>query len=63
MERFYNLSFAQQNIWNVENFISNTSINNIAATLKFSEEIDLFLLEKAVNLVLKKTMRFALKLQ
>ncbi|HOJ78542.1 MAG TPA: hypothetical protein PLZ08_10820 [Bacillota bacterium] len=54
MERFYNLSFAQQNIWNVENFISNTSINNIAATLKFSEEIDLFLLEKAVNLVLKK---------
>ena len=61
MERFYNLSFAQQNIWNVENFISNTSINNIAATLKFSEEIDLFLLEKAVNLVLKKNDALRIK--
>lgn len=58
MKLFYSLTDAQKAIWNVENFIPNTSINNITASLRFKEEVDFKLLEKAINLLIKKTMRF-----
>ncbi|HBE79609.1 MAG TPA: hypothetical protein DDW65_17805 [Firmicutes bacterium] len=58
MEKNYFLTHAQKAIWNVENFVPNTSINNIAAILRFKQEINFKLLEQAVNLVIKKTMPF-----
>lgn len=63
MKKTYPLSYAQKVIWEVENFIPNTSINTITGTLRFKEEFELSLLEKAVNLLLKKTMRFEFDLE
>ncbi len=57
MKIYYPLTYAQKLIWNVEKFVFNTSINNIAATLLFSEDIDFNILEQAINLLVKKTMR------
>ena len=58
MKKFYPLTYAQKAIWNIENFAPNTSINNIAGTLRFKEELDFRLLEQGFNLMLKKTMPF-----
>lgn len=58
MIRFYPLNSAQKGIWNIEKVWPNTSINNVAATLRFSERIDFKLLEAAINILIKKTMHF-----
>lgn len=58
MIKFYPLTYVQNTIWEVENFVSTTNINNITGTLIFKEILDFELLEKAVNLLVKKTMRF-----
>jgi hypothetical protein len=58
MKKFYSLTYAQKAIWSVENFIPNTSINNITGTLRFKEELNFILLEQAVNSLIKKTMQF-----
>lgn len=55
MMKYYPLTYAQSAIWNVEKFVSNTSINNNAGTLLFNEELDFKVLEQAFNLVIKKT--------
>ena len=63
MKKYYYLTNAQKAIWNVENFVPNTSINNNAGTLLFKEDLDFKVLEQAFNLVIKKTMlcEFVLK--
>jgi hypothetical protein len=58
MEKIFSLTYAQKAIWNIENFAANTSINNIAGTLRFKEELDFGLLEQGFNLMIKKTMPF-----
>lgn len=63
MTKFYSLTYIQRAIWNVEKFASNTSINNITGTLRFKEELSFPLLEQAVNLLIKKMMRFELVLK
>jgi hypothetical protein len=55
MMNYYPLTYAQRAIWNVEKFVSNTSINNNAGTLLFNEELDFKVLEQAFNVVIKKT--------
>lgn len=56
MGKFYPFTYAQKAIWNVEKYAPYTSINNIAASLLFEEDMDLKLLEGAINILLKKTM-------
>lgn len=58
MTNYYPLSYAQNAIWSIEKFASNTSINIIAGTLRFKEKLDFRLLEEGFNLMLKKTMVF-----
>lgn len=48
----------QKVIWKIERFAPNTSINNIAGTLRFKEAIDFNLLQQAINLLVKKTMHY-----
>lgn len=63
--KYYPLTYAQRAIWNVEKFVSNTSINNNAGALLFNEELDFKVLEQAFNVVIKKTTlcEFVLKLK
>lgn len=58
MTKFYPLTYAQKGIWNIENFHPNTNINIIAGTLQFSEELNFELLEKAINILVKKTTHY-----
>lgn len=63
MKDYYPLTFAQKAIWNVENLATNKSINNIFGTIHFKERINRDLLEKSINLLLKKNLRFGLNLE
>jgi hypothetical protein len=56
--KFYPLTYVQNTIWEIENFVPNININNITGTLLFKEKLDFKLLEKAVNILVKKTIRF-----
>lgn len=56
MRKFYPLSFAQKVIWEIEDYIPDICINNITGTLRFKEELDYKLLEKAINILEKKTL-------
>lgn len=58
MKKHYPLSYSQKVIWNVEKYAPNTSINNIIGTLYFNEKLNFNLLEKAINLLLKKKIQF-----
>lgn len=58
MIKYYPLTYVQKVIWDIENLIPNTSINNIAGTLRFNEVLDVELLKKAVNMLVKKTMHY-----
>lgn len=65
MQTLYPLTYAQKNIWNIEKYFPNTSINNITGTLRFKEELDFKILEQAINLLIKKndTLRIQLSIQ
>lgn len=58
MIKFYPLTYVQKVIWDIENLIPNTSINNIVGILRFNEVLDVELLKKAVNILIKKTMHY-----
>ena len=53
MNRIYELTDQQKNVWNSEMFYSGTNINNIGGYLLIKEKVDLKLLEKAANLYVK----------
>lgn len=50
MEKLFNLTDQQKNVWNSEMFYSGTDINNIGGYLLINETVDFPLLEKAVNI-------------
>ena len=50
----YPLTHPQKGVWNVEKIHKGTAINNVAGTLRVEGNIDFKLLEKAINLVIKK---------
>lgn len=54
MKKFYPLSHTQKVIWDVEKFAPNTSINNVAGTLRFKQTVNLTLMEEAINILIKK---------
>ena len=50
---YYPLSNPQKGIWYTEKLYSDTSIGNIAGTVKIKKEVSYSLLEKAINTVIK----------
>lgn len=61
MSEKYDLTFPQKNIWLLEQFNSNTSINTISATMIFNK-IDIELLKKTVNIVIDENDSINIKI-
>ena len=47
--KYYNLTTPQKNIWNLQQYYSDTSISNLCGAIFYGEKRDEKLLEKAVN--------------
>ncbi len=58
--KYYPLTHPQLGIWYTEKMYPGTSIGNISATLKIKENVDVGLLEKAINLLIKNHDSFRL---
>lgn len=54
IEKRYNLTGPQKNIWNTELFYSDTNINNVCGSAILNEIIDFNLFKKALNLIVKQ---------
>ena len=52
--KYYPLTYPQRGIWFKEKMYPNTSINNIAGTIKIRGEIDYLLFENALNILIKE---------
>ncbi len=52
-KNLYPLTHPQKSIWNTEKFYPNTSIGNVAGTLRIKGSINIDLLERAINLFIK----------
>ena len=62
MKQLYPLTCSQRNILNIEQIAGNTSINNIAATLKIFEKIDEDIMKKAINSVIENNEALRIKI-
>lgn len=49
----YNLTFSQQNIWNLQKYYEDTTISAICGAIYFQDEIDADILKKAINHVIE----------
>ena len=49
----YNLTFSQQNIWNLQKYYEDTTISAICGAIYFKKKIDTDILKKAINYVIK----------
>lgn len=60
----FNLTVPQNSIWLTDKFYQSTTISNVGGTLLFKEQVDLDILENAINLFIKKNdaMRLSLKI-
>lgn len=58
----YKLTNPQKNIWDTEMFFSNSNLNNIGGYVYIEEIVDFELLEKAINLYVKKNDALRLKI-
>lgn len=54
MNKLFNLTDQQENVWNSEMFYSGTNINSIGGYILIKEKVDLKLLEKAANIYIEK---------
>ncbi|MEN6315364.1 MAG: condensation domain-containing protein, partial [Clostridiaceae bacterium] len=52
--KYYPLTHPQKAVWFNEKLHPDTSISNIAATLKINSSVDFMLLEKAINIIIEK---------
>ena len=52
--KFYDLTYPQKGIWNLEKMYPNTSIGNLSATLKINKNLDLKIMAQALNYIIKK---------
>ena len=57
-KQLLDLTAPQKSIWLTEQFYSNTNINNICATVKANQLLDLNILNKAINLVVQNSDNF-----
>ena len=60
-KEIYELTNPQKSIWATEQFFTGTDVNNIAATLTIKENVDLEILNKAINIFLQNNKSFSLK--
>ena len=60
MEKLYDLSNPQKNIWSIEQYYNGTNINNICAILMIKQDVDLEKLNQAVNIFVKNNKSFGL---
>ena len=56
--KYYELTNPQKSIWNTEEVISGTTINNICTSGIIYEKINLDLLKKAINIVVEQNDSF-----
>ena len=59
----YNLTTPQKNIWNIEQYYKDTSINNICGSLLIKENIDLSILAKAINKFIENNDSFKTRIK
>ena len=62
-KQFFNLTNPQKSIWYTENFYNNTPINNICGYVSFKEEVNLSLLQKAIQIYINQNDVFHLRLK
>ncbi|MDO5556013.1 MAG: amino acid adenylation domain-containing protein, partial [Clostridia bacterium] len=58
MKTFYNLTDQQREIWNIEQYYKNTTINNISGTLIIKQKVDFEKLRKSINIFVQKNDSF-----
>ena len=60
----FDLTVPQNSIWLTDKFCQATTISNVGGTLLFKEQVDLDILENAINLFIKKNdaMRLCIKI-
>lgn len=62
-EMLYDLTYPQQSIWLMEEFYKNTTINNICASARIYEKIDVELMEKAIISVIEQNDVFSIRIK
>ena len=62
MKELYDLTNPQKSIWVTEEFYKGTSIENIVGIAKFSEAVDFDKLKESINIFVKSTDSFRIKL-
>ena len=58
--KMYELTAPQKSIWLTEQYYKDTSINNICGSLLIEQDVDLNLLNQAINMFLKNNDSFKL---
>ncbi len=60
--KYYPLSHPQKGIWYIEKMYPNTSIGNIAGTIRFKSNFDFSIIEKALNIAIEKNDALRLRI-
>ncbi|MCK5811275.1 MAG: amino acid adenylation domain-containing protein [Clostridiales bacterium] len=55
---FYDLSYPQRGVWNLEKLYPNISIGNLSSTLKINAPLNFAIMEKALNHTIQKNSAF-----
>ena len=61
-QEFFELSNPQNSIWLTEQFYTNSNINNICGVFNFNAQIDIKLLSKAINILVKQNDALRLRI-
>ena len=61
--KIYELTAPQKSIWLTEQYYENTTINNICGSLLIEENVDLNILNKAINVFIRNNDSFKLRFQ
>ena len=62
MKDVYELTSSQKNIWDTELFFNNTNMNNIGGYVFIEEIFNPIVLEKAINIFVKKNDALRIKI-
>lgn len=57
---YYDLTNPQKSIWSMEEYYKGTNINNIGGTLTIKQDVDIDVLNKALNIFIKNNKSFGL---
>ena len=61
-KKMFKLTSPQRNIWNMESFYSGTNISNICGSGIIKEVVDIDILKKAINILVKENDSFRIRL-